>query len=51
MELVDVEVDDVELVGLPAHLVEHQHVVGDGVAHGRIEAQRLRAARDELAPR
>ena len=47
MELVDVEVDDVEVAGLPAHLVEHQHVIGDGIADGGIEAQGLRAARNE----
>jgi hypothetical protein len=41
MELVDVEVQDVELIGHAAHLVEHHHVMGDGIAHGRVEAQRL----------
>jgi len=38
MKLVDVEMQDVELVCMLAHPVEHEHVIGNGIAHGRIEA-------------
>ncbi len=48
MELVDVEVKDVELWRHFPHLVEHHHVVGNGIAHRWIEPQRLRAARHQL---
>jgi hypothetical protein len=44
VELVDVEMQDVELACRSTHLVEHHHVVGNDVADGRIEPQRLRAA-------
>ena len=48
MELVHVEVDDIELVCLATHLVQHQHVVRDRVSHGLVESQGLGAAGNEL---
>ena len=41
LELVDMKMQDVKLRCHVAQLFEHDHVVGDGVAHGRIEPQRL----------
>ena len=48
MELVDVKVQHVELRRHLPHLVEHQHVVWNGIAHRWIEPKRLCAARHEL---
>ena len=48
VELVDVEMQDVELAPCP-NLIEHHHVVGDDVADGRIEPQRLGAQGTSLA--
>src|SRR5258708_3577272 len=51
MQLVEVEVQHVELRGHFTDLVQHGHVVGKGIAHASIEAQRLRAASNELCAR
>ena len=51
MKLVDMEVQDVEIVGAFAHAVKHQHVVGDRIADVGIEPQRRGNAGDELARR
>ena len=45
MKLVDVEVQDVEVVGALPHAVEHQHVIGNRIAHAGVEPQRLAARR------
>ena len=44
MELVDVEVQNVEIVGTFAYAVQHQHVIRNRIAHIRIEPQRRRRA-------
>jgi hypothetical protein len=33
VELIDVKMQNVEFISPPADLVQHQHVVGDGIAH------------------
>ncbi len=48
VEVIDVKMQHVELGGVRADLVEHQHVVGNGVADRRVETQRLGAARHEV---
>ncbi len=48
MELIDMEMQDVEIAGLLAHAVEHQHVVGDRIADAGVEPQRLGHAGDEV---
>ena len=48
MELIDVEMQDVKLVGSLADAIEHQHVVRDRIAHAGIETERLRDARNEI---
>ena len=47
MELVDVEVQDVEIVGTFAYSVQHQHVIRNRIAHVRVEPQRRRRATDK----
>ena len=37
MKLIDMKVENIELVGPLANLVEHQHVIGDGIANSRRE--------------
>ena len=44
MELVDVEMENVELVGTFAHAIQHEHVIRNGVSHVRVESQRRRRA-------
>jgi hypothetical protein len=39
VQIVGVEMQDVELVGALAHLVEHDHLVRNRIAHIRIEPQ------------
>src|SRR6516164_439737 len=51
MELIDVEVEDVEIVDEFVHPVEHEHVIRNGVAHVRIQPQRLRDARHQVGGR
>ena len=41
MELIDMEVQDVEVVGALAHAIEHQHVIGNRIADAGVEPQRL----------
>jgi hypothetical protein len=48
MKEVDMEMQNVEFLDSLAHLVEHEHVVGDGVLDGRIEPQRGHGAAGEL---
>ena len=38
VKLVDMEMQDIELVGVAADTVQHQHMIGDGVTHLGIEA-------------
>ena len=40
MEQIDVKVKYVEFLRAIAHLINHQHEVRNGVAHGRIETKR-----------
>ena len=47
MKLIDMEVQNVELVGPLADAVEHQHIIGDRIAHVGVEPQRLRDAGHE----
>jgi hypothetical protein len=49
MHIVDVEVQNVELVGALAHLVQHDHVVGKRVANVGIEAQRAGGAGNQFS--
>ena len=51
MKLVDVEMQNVEFICELAHAVEHQHVVGDYIAHIGVETQRLRNASHEIRAR
>ena len=44
MELVDMEVQNVEIVGTFAHPVQHQHVIRNWITHVRVEPQRRRRA-------
>jgi hypothetical protein len=47
VHVLDVEVQHVELVRVAAHALDHQQVVGHGVGHLGIEAQRGWGAGDE----
>ena len=47
MELVDVEVQDIEIVGTFAYPVQHQHVIRNWITHIRVEPQRRRRATDK----
>jgi hypothetical protein len=49
MEMVDMEVKHVELGGVRAHLVQHQHVIGHDIADGGVQPQCLRAARHKIS--
>ena len=51
MELVDVEMKEVELVGPLAHLVEHQEIIGDDIPHRRREPKRRACDRLRVLPR
>ena len=44
MEKIDVKMDNVEFLRAFAHLIDHQHEVGNGVAHCRIKAERANTA-------
>ena len=48
LKLIDMEVQNVEVVGALAHAVEHQHVIGNRIDDAGVEPQRLavRRARD-----
>ena len=50
LKRIEMKMEDVEVVDAPAHLVEHQHVMGNGVADAGIVAQ-ARRARRRRAPR
>ena len=39
MKDVDVEVEYIELIGPSADLVQHDHVIGQGIPHRKIQAQ------------
>ena len=43
--------EDVEILHPLAHPVEHDHVIGDVIAHPRIEPQRFRRAAHEFGRR
>jgi hypothetical protein len=51
VQAIQVKVQDIELGGRAAHFVQHQHVVVARIAHGRVEPQGLRAARNESGGR
>ena len=51
LELVDMEVQDVEVVGALAHAIEHQHVIGDRIDDAGVEPQRLGHAGHEIGRR
>ena len=51
LELVDMEVQNVEILGALADAIEHQHVVGNGIPDARVEPQRLRHAGHEIGRR
>ena len=51
MELIDMEVQDVEVGGPLPDAVEHQHVIGNRIAHAGVEAQSLRHAGHEFGGR
>src|SRR6478672_958513 len=48
MKLVDMEVQNVKILGAVAHAVKHQHVVGNRIVDIGIEPERRRNAADEL---
>ena len=51
LELIDMEVQDVEVVGALAHAIEHQHVIGDRIEDAGVEPQRLGHAGHEIGGR
>ena len=51
MKLVDMEVQDVEVVGALAHAIEHEHVVRDRIAYAGVEPQRLGHAGHQIGRR
>ena len=48
MQIVDVKMEGVEFGRAPAHLVEHDHVIGQRIPHPGIEPERLLRARYEF---
>ena len=48
MKLVDVKMENVELVGALANLIEHQHIIGDGIADRGRKTKRRLGTRHEL---
>ena len=46
MEQINVKMKNVEFLRALAHLINHQHEVRNGVAHGRIKAERARDNRE-----
>ena len=51
LKLIDMEVQDVEVVGALAHAIEHQHVIGDRIDDAGVEPQRLGHAGHEIGRR
>ena len=51
MKLIDVEMQNVKVLCGVADPVQHQHVVGDGIADVRVEPDRGGNAADELRAR
>ena len=51
MELIDMEMQDVEILGPPAHAIKHQHVIGNWIAHAGVEPQRRGYAGHEIGCR
>jgi hypothetical protein len=47
MKLVDMEVQDVKIVGTFAYSVQHQHAIRNRIAHVRVEPQRRCRATDK----
>ncbi len=47
MQVLDVEMQHVEFGGVRAHTLEHQQVMGQGIVHPRVEAQRAWRAGDQ----
>jgi hypothetical protein len=39
VQQINMEMDDVEIVGLSAYFVQHHQMIGQGVLHGGIESQ------------
>ena len=48
MKLIDMEVQNVKVLGRVAYAVEHQHVIGNGIVDIGVEPDRCRNAADEL---
>ena len=48
VELIDVEMENVKLVGSLADAIEHQHVIRDRIAHAGVETERLWYAGNEI---
>lgn len=46
--LIDVEMQNVKLVGSLADAIEHQHVIRDRIAHAGVETESLRYAGNEI---
>ena len=46
--IVEMEVQEVELVGAPTHMFEHRHVQRVRIAHRSVEPQRARPERFKL---
>ena len=51
MELIDMEVENVEFFGAVADAIEHQHVIGDGIANILVETEGPRGAGDQIGTR
>ena len=51
MKLIDMEVQDVEVVGPLAHAIEHQHVIGNRIPDAGVEPQCLGHAGNEIGGR
>ena len=51
MELIDMEMQDVEVVGALADAIEHQHVIGDRIADAGVEPECLGHAGHEIGRR
>jgi hypothetical protein len=47
MKLIDMEVQDIEIVGAISHTVQHQHKIWNRIEHFRVESQRGGRATDE----
>jgi hypothetical protein len=51
LKLIDMEVQDVKVIGVLTHAIEHQHVIGDRIDDAGVEPQRLGHAGHEIGRR